>query len=227
MNQHRAHPDIYQLRIVLRGISPLIWRRLLVRDDTTLAQLHLMLQILFAWSNEHLHHFHIYGKDYGSNDTDTRHVTLRSFGLRQGERFQYVYNYYAHWQCDIRLEATAPWDPTRFYPVCTGGQRPAPPEHVQDTQTYLELLDEHRYPSWDALRVLADAAQVVLDVPAHVSIREAISDLDAIRDAMDRLEIYQQLQPSAFQRRPLNAQLRRQPWTGVQESCNSKCRLSL
>ena len=92
MNQHQVHPDIYQLRIVLRGISPLIWRRLLVRSDTTLAQFHRMLQILLAWSNEHLHHFHIYGKDYGSNEANTRHVTLRSFGLRQGERFQYIYN---------------------------------------------------------------------------------------------------------------------------------------
>ena len=32
--------SIYQLRIVLRGISPLIWRRVLVRSDTTLAHLH-------------------------------------------------------------------------------------------------------------------------------------------------------------------------------------------
>ena len=32
--------SIYQLRAVLRGISPLIWRRLLVRSDTTIAQLH-------------------------------------------------------------------------------------------------------------------------------------------------------------------------------------------
>ena len=55
MNQHQVHPDIYQLRIVLRGISPLIWRRLLVSSATTLAQLHQMLQILFAWSNAHLH----------------------------------------------------------------------------------------------------------------------------------------------------------------------------
>jgi hypothetical protein len=84
MNQHQAHLDIYQLRIVLRGISPLIWRRLLVRSDTTLAQLHLMLQSLFAWSNEHLHHFHIYGKDYGSDSAETRHVMLNSFGLQRG-----------------------------------------------------------------------------------------------------------------------------------------------
>jgi hypothetical protein len=148
-------------------------------SDTTLAHLHRMLQILFAWSTEHLHHFHIYGKDYGSNGADTRHVTLESFGLQQGERFQYVYNYYAHWQCDIRLEATGPREPKRYYPVCTGGQRPAPPEHIRDAETYLAVLDEHRYPSLDALRVLADAAQVLLEAPADVSIREAVGDLEA------------------------------------------------
>ena len=37
MKQQQTYPDVYQLRIVLRGISPLIWRRLLVRGDTTLA----------------------------------------------------------------------------------------------------------------------------------------------------------------------------------------------
>ena len=204
---------IYQLRIVLRDISPLIWRRLLVRSETTLAHLHLMLQILFAWSNEHLHHFHIFGKDYGSNAAATRHVTLQGFGFQPGERFRYVYNYYAPWQCDIRLEATGRGDPKRFYPICTGGKWPAPPEHVQDVQAYLALLDEHRYPSLDALRVLAEAAQVLLEAPPDVSIREAVGDLDAIREAMDQLETYQQLQPSAFQRRAINAALRRQTWT--------------
>jgi hypothetical protein len=213
MQQQLTHPDIYQLRIVLRDISPLIWRRLLVRSDTTLAHLHCMLQILFAWSDEHLHHFHIFGKDYGSNAAGTRHVTLQRFGFQPGERFRYVYNYYAPWQCDLRLETTVPYDTKKFYPVCTGGKWPAPPEHVQDAQTYLALLDEHRYPSWEALQVLADAAQVLLDAPADVSIRDAIGDLEAIRDAMDRLETYQQLQPSAFQRRAINAELRRQTWT--------------
>src|SRR5258705_13373956 len=58
--------SVYQLRIVLRGISPLIWRRVLVRSDMTLAHLHAMLQILFTWSDEHLHSFHIHGREYGS-----------------------------------------------------------------------------------------------------------------------------------------------------------------
>ena len=127
MNQQQTHPDVYQLRLVLRGISPLIWRRLLVRSDTTLAQLHLMLQLSFEWSNEHLHHFHIFGKDYGSDGADMRHITLDAFGFQKGERFRYVYNYYAHWQCDIRLESTLPLDPRRFYPVCTVASGPLHP----------------------------------------------------------------------------------------------------
>jgi hypothetical protein len=35
--------SIYQLRIVLRGISPLIWRRVLVPSSITLAHLHTIL----------------------------------------------------------------------------------------------------------------------------------------------------------------------------------------
>ena len=69
----------------------------------------------------------------------------------------------------------------------------------------------------EALRVLVDAAQIVLNTPAHVSIREAIGDLGEIREAMDRLELYQQFQPSAFQRRHVNAQLRTRTWTGEDE----------
>jgi hypothetical protein len=52
--------SIYQLRSVLRSINPLLWRRVLVRSDMTLAYLHTLLQSVFAWSDEHLHSFHIY-----------------------------------------------------------------------------------------------------------------------------------------------------------------------
>jgi hypothetical protein len=33
-----------------------------VHSETSLAHLHTILQILFAWSDEHLHSFHIHGK---------------------------------------------------------------------------------------------------------------------------------------------------------------------
>jgi len=44
---------IYQLRVVLCGVSPLVWRRLLVASETSLAELHEILQTAFDWSGEH------------------------------------------------------------------------------------------------------------------------------------------------------------------------------
>jgi hypothetical protein len=57
--------QVYQLRIWIRRISLQIWRRLLVRSDSTIAELHDILQIAFGWSNDHLHQFLIRGKPYG------------------------------------------------------------------------------------------------------------------------------------------------------------------
>ncbi len=148
MNSQAPAPAIYHLRIVLRTISPLIWQRLSVRSDTTLAQLHCMLQLLFAWSNEHLYCFHIFGKDFDRDDIDTPHTRRGNFGLHRGERFRYVSNFSAPWQCDIRLEATGPWDP-----VLSGLYRwptPCPPEDVPDAWAYLALRDAHRTPPVEA-----------------------------------------------------------------------------
>ena len=55
---------IYQLKVVLLGISPMIWRRLLVCGDSTITDLHYILQISLGWSDDHLHRFRIHGKQY-------------------------------------------------------------------------------------------------------------------------------------------------------------------
>src|SRR5262245_20217697 len=41
-------PTVYHLRIRLDRISPLIWRRLLVTSETTIAELHATIQIPFG-----------------------------------------------------------------------------------------------------------------------------------------------------------------------------------
>ena len=58
-------PSVYQLRVVVRGVSPLIWRRLLIPADTTIAGLHAVLQIAFGWNGDHLHRFVVHGREYG------------------------------------------------------------------------------------------------------------------------------------------------------------------
>ena len=215
MEPTRDSLTICQLRIVLRGISPLIWRRILVRDDTTLAQLHDILQILFAWRDEHLHDFHIFGKDYGTSGADTRSVPLSQFHLRKGERFRYVYDYYAYWVCDVRLEAILPVDPKRFYPVCTGGKNASPSENFMDVHAYLEHIDQHRYNlPVQAMLVMADTLKLIVEADPNVPVREAIEDWDAIREACHEIEDYHQSESSRFHRRPINKRLRARTWHG-------------
>ena len=79
----------YQLRVVLRGVSPLIRRRLLVRGDGSIADLHATLQLAFGWSDEHLNRFVIHGREYGvwhdggiGFRDNPRHVRLADLGLR-------------------------------------------------------------------------------------------------------------------------------------------------
>ena len=86
------HIGVYQLKVALRGISPLIWRRLLVRADTSIADLHCILQLVLGWTNSHLHRFLIHGKEYGIADgggmgfaDDPRQIRLRDFQLRLRE----------------------------------------------------------------------------------------------------------------------------------------------
>jgi Plasmid pRiA4b ORF-3-like protein len=39
-----SSPALYQPRVLFRGVSPLVWRRLLVAGKTSLAELHEILQ---------------------------------------------------------------------------------------------------------------------------------------------------------------------------------------
>ena len=151
----RAPPATgYQLRAVVHGVSPLIWRRLLVPGDTTIAVLHAIVQAAFDWSGEYLHRFTVHGTDYGvcydggpAFRDDARRVCLAGLGLREGERFTYTYNFFADWRLDLRVEQITDAGSARVYPRCTGGRRAGPPQdwagpwdYRQRTQPY--LVDE-------------------------------------------------------------------------------------
>ncbi|MBW4690060.1 MAG: plasmid pRiA4b ORF-3 family protein [Komarekiella atlantica HA4396-MV6] len=60
-----AERVIYQLKVVLLGISPMIWRRVKVSSDSTIEDLHYTIQLAMGWKDIHLHHFIIHGKYYG------------------------------------------------------------------------------------------------------------------------------------------------------------------
>jgi len=63
---------VYQLKMSLRGISPMIWRRLLV-PEITLYSLHRTIQIAFGWEDYHLYAFTLHGRRYATSWTGQRH----------------------------------------------------------------------------------------------------------------------------------------------------------
>lgn len=111
MDEGIATTEVYQLRIALREISPAIWRRVLVRSDSTIADLHYTLQLAMGWSDLHLNRFSIHGKDYGvyhlggiGFEDDPRKVCLADFRFRVKERFLYEYDFGDGWQHEVRVE---------------------------------------------------------------------------------------------------------------------------
>jgi len=89
-----TEPVIYQFRVVFVSISPLVWRRLLVWSNTTIASFHHLLQIAFDWSDEHLHQFLIHAKRYGQSRSggtiftdDPHEIKLDDFRLRLARSF--------------------------------------------------------------------------------------------------------------------------------------------
>jgi hypothetical protein len=139
----RHEPQIYQLGAVLRGISPLLWRRLLVRSDTTVAQLHEVLQIAFGWDDEHLNRFEIRSRECavyrdggGVIGIDARGVRLDGLKLRRLERFgtSMTLAIAGSTICDWRRPCRS--TRVRFTPVCVAGKCSAPPEDCGELHAF-------------------------------------------------------------------------------------------
>jgi hypothetical protein len=149
-NETSHNIEIYQLRIYIRHISPLIWRRILVRNDSTIADLHYTLQIAFGLSDSYLHQFVIRGKHYGITKDggmyfpdDPYKIELKDFHFPLKERFLYEYNFYVPWEYEIRVEKTISLNSRKVYPVCIGGSRAAPPEDCKGPWTFMELKQKY------------------------------------------------------------------------------------
>ena len=63
--------SILQLKVRVLGISPMIWRRVLVPDSMTLRELHGVVQLAMGWEGIHLFEFVVRGVRYaGADPTD-------------------------------------------------------------------------------------------------------------------------------------------------------------
>ena len=189
--------SIYQLKVWLQGISPMVWRRLLVHSDSTIADLRYTIQIAMGWSDVHLNRFHIHGQDFGVYrdggicfSDNPEKVPLSAFGFRARERFFYEYDFSDEWLHEVRIEKRLPLDPKKTYPVCIDGKHAAPPEDFGGAQAYMQMRQELKYRSVFGNSGIDD-------------------DFDDENDPeYERSEEDQPFDPDVFSRREVNARLR-------------------
>ena len=131
-------PPIYQMKIVLEGIKPAIWRRFLVSSDIKLEKLHGVLQIVMGWENSHEHEFTADGISHGGQTPglpgrkgDAGALDLRGIAPNEGDTFKYLYDFGDSWEHRLTVEKIVEAGPGKRVPECLAGERACLPRCIQ------------------------------------------------------------------------------------------------
>jgi hypothetical protein len=139
-----------QLKITLKEIKPPIWRRVLVSDQITLLDLHLVIQAVFGWEDYHLHEFKIRNVLYGDPEDsefmdfvkeDEYFYKLSDFNFNKGSRFSYLYDFGDNWSHAVLVEKVLPSDKKARLPQFIDGKRATPPEDVGGEYAYSNFIE--------------------------------------------------------------------------------------
>ncbi len=141
-------PVVYQIKVTLKGSKPPIWRRMRVTSETTLAQLHRILQRVMGWESYHLYQFVVGGIEYGDpgmleemEGEDARRVTLATLVRGEKDKFFYEYDFGDSWDHELLIEQMLPPEAGKYYPVCLAGKRACPPEDCGGIWGYAGFLN--------------------------------------------------------------------------------------
>lgn len=137
---------VYELQIKLLESKPLIWRRIIVKPDTLLVDLHRIIQTTMGWTNSHLHQFSDDKITYAPKEfeveftRDSRTIKLNTILQKNKDSILYEYDFGDGWEHEIILEKIFEDDDINQIPRCIGGERHCPPEDCGGISGYEDLL---------------------------------------------------------------------------------------
>jgi len=183
-----------------------LWRRLEVRSDQTLDQVHTVVQDAFCWDDYHLHRFALGTNawdrdgevfvslhevdDPDTGGTDERVVRLDETMAAPGDVLHYVYDYGDNWDLTLRLEQVAAVQASTPVARCTDGRRAAPPEDcggLRDADDLAQVLA-------DPARFDPDDVNARLDRPVRLLARRGLPErlvelVSALADSADGADL--------------------------------------
>jgi hypothetical protein len=202
---------VLQVKVWLTGISPMIWRRVLVPANFALRDFHGVIQVAMGWEGIHLYEFHLRAARYGSSElaASSPDITLAALQLRKGARFICEYDLNIPWCHEVRIEDRLEPDASKTYPVCTAGDGACPPEDCSGPERFMD----HRHDrfSFDALEDLDTMVEVFQQVALKDGSETMALDQETRRrleDAVERAKAREEAQGRPFSRREVNIRLR-------------------
>lgn len=145
---------IYQLKILIKGSKPPIWRRILIEDDMTYSSLHYIIQDIFEWHNAHLYEFVARHRTYMDREFEDDLFEMESLDVHKytvsedlknvGDKITYVYDFGDNWEHEIKLEAILEKDEDKYYPKCIKGKGRGPLEDIGGIWAYNEIVNAYK-----------------------------------------------------------------------------------
>lgn len=132
---------VYQLKISLLDTDPPVWRRVLVKSNTSLEKLHDIIQDSMGWEDCHLHAFDINRVSYGPEEENDESIVLSDLIEKEKQKFQYTYDFGDSWEHKIVVEKILPIEKGKKYPICIDGENACPPEDCGGLPGYYSLLE--------------------------------------------------------------------------------------
>ena len=148
----KVSKSLYQIKVTLTGSKPPIWRRLIVKDNIRLDQLHSVLQVSMGWFDYHLHQYivgdsyiGIPDPDFEMDVIDERKIYLYDLVSNPKDNFTYEYDFGDGWNHKIVLEKTLPLDFSES-PIVIKGKKACPPEDCGGIWGYSDFLEAIQNP---------------------------------------------------------------------------------
>jgi hypothetical protein len=191
---------ILQVKVWLAGISPMIWRRVLVPATFTLREFHGVIEVAMGWEGIHLYDFRLRTARYGSWEVaaSSPDVTLTALRFRKGQRLAHEYDLNIPWRHEVRIEDRLEPEARKTYPVCTGGDGACPPEDCGGPESFMDHRDD-----W------------LVEVLKQVALKDGSEMLKLdqetcwrLGDALARVKAREEAQGRPFSRRDVNGSLR-------------------
>jgi hypothetical protein len=154
--RRRRNRQVYVFRAKLVGLTS-VKRRVAVRSDQTLADLHLALQEAFGWDDAHLYAFWLDGRFWSLKAVEYSHPEhakaqnpggklwdmpetrsadtdpLDTLELATGQKIAYSFDFGDEWRVELTVADIAADDGGR-YPALTESIGKAPPQYIEENR---------------------------------------------------------------------------------------------